>query len=302
MRSSCANVPAIYPTSFPTDSMKRIHIVGASPRTGTTLMAEAMVACFDIDHHTEHEDRLFTRAKGDGNIYLTKCPKDILIVGPSLLVDPNLYVIYMIRDPRDIICSKHRRAPDRYWASLRYWNTYTKYARQLSGHPRFIEVRYEDFVSDPDVVQDELMRRMPFLTMRAPFSRYHEVATPSKDSRDALGGKRPIKPVSVGKWKDHLERVAGQLHLHGSITDDLIEFGYERDDTWREILKGVTPDTSASHWPEYMTEDEEHRRLRGRYKEAFIRTLERLGVQRRWLRRMKAEAVRLSRTGSQAQP
>jgi hypothetical protein len=35
--------------------VKRIHIVGAGPRTGTTLLAESMAACFAIDVFEPHE-------------------------------------------------------------------------------------------------------------------------------------------------------------------------------------------------------------------------------------------------------
>ena len=254
-------------------------------------MTEAMKACFDIDCCVNHEKRLFIKPERECRIYLTKCPADIMIVGPSLKVDPDLYVIYMIRDPRDIICSKHERDPDRYWASLRYWKTYTMYGRRLSGHPRFIEVRYEDFVSNPDAVQDRLADRIPCLKKRAPFSRYHEVARPSTSSETALRGVRPIRAVSVRKWKGHRERVAGQLALHGSLTEDLIAYGYEKDDSWMSDLEGVQPDMSPSHWPEFMTERDVRKLKRGRYREALKRILERFGIRRMWLKKLKEQVL-----------
>ena len=152
--------------------MKRIHIVGTGPRTGTTLMCEALIACFDIDQHTQHEDRVFNRPRVKSRIYLTKSGKDILAVRPLLNVSPDLYVICMMRDPRDAIVSRHGVDPDKYWAGLRYWKTYLRYWRQLDGHPRFTTVKYEDFVSDPDAVQQRLMDRLPFLTAKAPFSHF----------------------------------------------------------------------------------------------------------------------------------
>lgn len=79
--------------------MKRIHIVGVSPRSGTTLLAELMNACFEIDLWEEHEAPLFATPPGPGNIYLTKRPRDVMVVGPRLRVDPNLWVLCMIRGP-----------------------------------------------------------------------------------------------------------------------------------------------------------------------------------------------------------
>ena len=233
--------------------MKHIHVVGSGPRTGTTLMVEAMIACFRVDQYTDHEDRVFVAPPGPGEIYLSKAPKDLLVIKSFLDLDPDLYVICMIRDPRDMIVSKHGLAPDRYWVGLSYWNTYIASWRRTRGHPRFFTVRYEDFVSDPDAAQVELMALMPFLEKTATFSRYHEIATPSERSLLALGIVREIGPDGIGAWRNHLPRIAGQVRIHGSITEDLIEFGYEEDEGWAAVLDGVEPDLSSSHLPERLS-------------------------------------------------
>lgn len=254
--------------------MKRIHIVGVSPRTGTTLMAEAIKTCYHIDAYTTHEDRLFTRPPGQPDIFLTKSPKDIMIVGPSLKVDPNLYVICMLRDPRDIISSKHKKDPDRYWASLRYWKLYSKEMQKLERHPRFIVIRYEDFVSNPDKTQQKLSSSIPFLKEITTFSNYHNEAAVSRSSTKALSGVRPIKPKSVGRWHNHKARIAGQLKLHGDFSTDLIQFGYERDDQWLEELQGVEADLRPSHFPEYMSFGKKATSKFGKYLEAGRRIIE----------------------------
>lgn len=254
--------------------MKRIHIVGVSPRTGTTLMAEAMKTCYRIDSYTSHEDRLFSRAPGQPDTFLTKSPKDIMIVGPSLKVDPDLYVICMLRDPRDIICSKHKKDPDRYWASLRYWKLYSKEVQKLETHPRFILVRYEDFVSNPDQTQHKLSSSIPFLEKITAFSNYHNEAAVSSSSTKALSGVRPIKPTSVGRWRDHKPRIAGQIELHGDFTNDLIRFGYEDDDQWLEELRNVEADLRPSHFPEYMSFRKASASKFGKYLEAGRRVIE----------------------------
>ena len=82
--------------------MQRIHVVGASPRTGTTLIAEAMVACFDIDLYCEHEARIFTPPPGPGRVFLTKAPRDILFAEEALAASPDMHVVYMLRDPRNV--------------------------------------------------------------------------------------------------------------------------------------------------------------------------------------------------------
>lgn len=241
--------------------MKRIHIVGCGPRSGTTLMAEMMIACFDIGLHTDHEDSIYRLPSRDTEVFLTKKPGDVAVVEPALRITPNLYVIYMVRDPRDMIVSRHGKASDVYWSGLVFWKNYTPYGRRLQHHPRFITIRYEDLVTRPAEIQRELMARMPFLVKRADFSDYHLRSTPSARSLDALGGVRAISSAGIGNWRRHLPRIAGQLRIHGSISDDLVEYGYEKDDSWQRELDGVEPDLSASHWPERITE-RRWRRLR----------------------------------------
>lgn len=245
--------------------MQRIHIVGCGPRTGTTLMAEMMSACFDIDLYPKHESSIYTRPTRKANIFLTKRPRDILVVGPMLRLMSNLHVVYMLRDPRDMVVSKHKKDPDRYWASLRYWKTYTIYGRKLENHPRFTTVRYEDLVTKADRVQEYLEQKIPFLTKLAPFSQYHEIAKPDRDSLAALKGMRPVSSTSIGNWRNHLPRIAGQLQNHGDISQDLIEYGYEKDDSWLKELEGITPDFSASHWAEYFTKEELNQRMKWKY-------------------------------------
>lgn len=232
--------------------MRHIHIVGCSPRSGTTLLAEMMVACFDIDRYAEHERQIHCLTSGSPRVYLTKWPGDVVVADLYVRVIPRLYVVVMIRDPRDIIVSRHGLRPDRYWTGLRFWKAYLPYVRRLRGHRRVTLVRYEDLVRDPNGVQQLLLQRMPWLTRRARFSGFHEVSRPSELSRIALGGLRPVSQSSIGKWKRNKPRVAGQQMLHGPITEDLIEFGYEPDATWREELAGAGLDLAASHWREYF--------------------------------------------------
>jgi hypothetical protein len=108
------------------------------------------------------------------------------------------------------------------------------------------------------------MRDMPFLVRRADFADFHRHARPSEKTIEALGGVRPVDTSSIGAWRQHKPRLAGQLALHGPITRELIELGYEVDDGWLKELDGVVPDTRPSRFPEHST-----------FKRRFDRTMER---------------------------
>lgn len=269
--------------------MKRIHIVGCSPRSGTTLLTEAMISCFEIDLYESHETSIFRQPARTGNIYLTKRPGDICVIGPALRVDPDLYVIYMLRDPRDIICSKHGKDSGRYWVGLNAWNTYSFYGRKLQGHRRFMVVRYEELTRHPDNIQTALMERMPFLVRKASFSDYHRTAKPSEDSLAALGGVRPISIERTGNWRNHLPRLAGQMLLHDakSLAEDLVEYGYEKDETWLKELQGVYPDTMPSHWPDQFNR-QRMRSIRGHWIKGLIKLALRRIRLKLWIFRQSA--------------
>lgn len=232
--------------------MERVHIVGLGPRTGTTLLAECMIACFDIDAWEEHEASLCQHRKNVG-IYLTKNPVDLNIVGPRLRIDRHLHVIAMLRDPRDVVVSKHKLDPERYWVPLRMWKRHLGIVRRLQHHKRFLSVRYEALVQEPDVVQEMLQSRLSFLRPKARFSEFHTLAAPSATSLKAMGSLRPFSDARVGNWHAHLPRVAGQLAIHGSIAEELIELGYESDESWLKDLAEIAPDLSPSHFPETMS-------------------------------------------------
>jgi hypothetical protein len=233
--------------------MKRVHIVGP-PRSGTTLMLELMGNGFGFSAVSPHETSLLELPHGapEDGMVLTKNPQDHDCIRAVIERDENQWFISMARDPRDIVSSQHGARPEVYWANLRQWRNWLDNTRGLDQHPRYIEIRYEQLVSEPDEVQQELAKHLPFLPVTRPFSQFHRFSQPSAESLQALGDVRPLDENSVGKWRQHLPRVAGQLKIHGPISRELAELGYEQDDAWLKMLEGIEPDTRSGHWPEFV--------------------------------------------------
>ncbi|MDX1499783.1 MAG: sulfotransferase domain-containing protein [Woeseiaceae bacterium] len=228
---------------------RHLHIVACSPRSGTTLLHEAMVTCFRVDRHYDHEIRFHLVDVRPDEILVTKRPKDIMYM-PAVIDDPGVDVIYLLRDPRDVIVSRHGKDRDMYYSNIRLWREMHGYAKPIYGHDRFLEVRYERFVRDPDAVQAEIGTKFPWLERLHAFSEYHRHAVVSEKSKLAMHEVRPIAPTSVGVWKQHPGRIRGQQQIHGSLTPDLIECGYETSAEWERALDGVEPDFSRSRYPE----------------------------------------------------
>lgn len=229
---------------------KQIHIVGCSPRSGTTLLYEMMSACCQFDRLYGHETRFNRTSASEGQTLLTKRPKDTQFMPKVLSSVPDFWVIYCLRDPRDVVVSKHRIAGDKYYSNLRLWKEQHAFAQKMQGHKRFITVRYEDLVRDPDAVQGQIQAQIPWLKCLHPFSDYHQHATLSPQSERAMHGLRSINTDSIGRWHDNLPRIAGQMERHGDISNLLIECGYESDTSWLSELAGVEPDRSPSRYPD----------------------------------------------------
>lgn len=227
----------------------RVHITGCAPRSGTTLMMELFRQCFEIEAFGSHEISVFVKPRPEPPLYCSKRPQDILIVEPLLRYDENLWIVFLLRDPRDVIVSEHRLRPGSYWCHLGLWKQRYAIAKALWDHPRFSVVRYEDLAERPDEVQDFLEARMPFLRRTRRFSEWGRGKV-SEASERALGGVRPVSAESIGAWRERKGRIVSQLEKHGPIDRELVELGYERDSSWLRSLEGVTPDRGASVYSE----------------------------------------------------
>jgi len=215
-----------------------LHVVGC-PRSGTTLMAEMLVACYPHQGHSDHEETIFKVAPHEQGVRLSKKPNDVLWMAPLLERDPALHVIAMLRDPRSVICSMHKAWPGMYFCNYPVWKRAEKGAAAIAEHPRVLLLRYEDLVRDPMKVQAQIEARFPFLSRAHDFNRFHEVARAGEDAQNALGGVREVDQSRIAGWKEHLPRLKQQVERYPQLLADLVEHGYEDDNQWKECLEGI---------------------------------------------------------------
>lgn len=234
---------------------QRIHISGP-PRSGTTLMHTLFSVCMGVDGVTSREERIWRRMPHGERVLVTKCPGEERFARPLLKFDPDLWFVFMLRDPRDLIVSEHGSEPGRYWSNLRTWYEALAFYETLKDHPRFIVVRYEDLVRTPDAVQQDLLRRLPFLRNAVPFSRYQDHipqgAGPSEQTVQAMRGIRAVSAQNVGAWRQHLPRVKAHIGRYPDLPAKLIELGYEQNTDWLKALETVPEDDQPSVVPDSL--------------------------------------------------
>lgn len=265
-----------------TGKTKRIHIVGSGPRTGTTLLTEVMRVCYDFDFVSEHEDSIRRSNLNIGKnlkLILTKHPAELYGIEYPLKVDPNLFIVCIIRDPRDMVSSFHGKYPNQYWASLRYWNLFIKTYRKLRFHPRILFIKYEEFTTEPNAVQISINEKFPFLKPKRKFDEYHLYAQPSNASLNALKLMRPIESNGIGNWINHLPRIKQQIRMHGSIEEDLINFGYEEDQEWLQLLKKVEENNYKTRTPEFYDNKSLTIKRRASYLATLKIIIEKIGIE-----------------------
>ncbi len=191
---------------------------------------------------------VFREPEGAPGLFISKQPSDIKRIHMILRHDPNLFVIYMERDPRAVIASIHPVDPTRYFADFRIWKESHAAAEKLADESRFKLVRYEDLVESPDDVQRELAAHWPFLEATDPFSTFEQKANPSFKADEAMKGVRPISTDRIDGWKEHLPRIKAQAGRYPEMADLLVACGYETDDEWMKLLDGVEKDDRSSFY------------------------------------------------------
>ena len=242
--------------------VKRLHIVGC-PRSGTTLLMELLATCFEHDGASAHESSIFEQCSGNHGLYISKQPNDIRQLQHVFYRDESLYIIYMSRDPRAVITSEHAASPGQYFCNYRVWRECDSTAQAYQDHPRFLQLRYEDLVSNPNQVQANITMYYPLLKQRHPFSQYQHFAQASRAAQQAMHGVRPINTASLEKWRAHLPRLVEQYQRYPELPDALVRLGYEPDTSWLNTLQNVQGITYPCRYPEQReTLKELEKRLR----------------------------------------
>jgi hypothetical protein len=232
---------------------RRVHVVGCH-RSGTTLLAQLLWYGFRFDARAEHEASLFNTMPHGVDLYLSKKPPDTVRINRVFLKDPDLFVIAMIRDPRSVITSRHQRRPDAYFSSFWRWEYYLRAIQAVESHPRYLSLRYEDLIREPNLVQQCIGERLRFLERRRAFADYPDGANVSTKARISLNGVRRIDAGEAEPWRRDLGRVKAELARHPSLATWLVRLGYEKNDEWTRFLDGVspTPQTYKSERPHLL--------------------------------------------------
>lgn len=221
---------------------ERIHIIGLH-RSGTTIMKNLFV-CFDntwihggesnfLNNYPEVETaaekhHVVTKSPHEGT-----CKEGFGQVQQMFEIKPNLKLLCMVRDPRDILASKTQlNSGDRpVWIDTNeQWRTLgdrlcVVSALQSYFGRQILFVRYEDLVNEPDKIQEEIAE-FTNLSIKYKFSEWMNISNPASIGETGIRGMNGLRPLdnkSIGSYarsKDReriLEIVANDYRIEAFI-------------------------------------------------------------------------------------
>lgn len=165
----------------------------------------------------------------------------------SDMINCGFTILYLIRDGRDVMVSKHPPDTETYHVSPKRWIETIN--DLMNNHDKNIYViKYEDMVARPKVTMDYISN----IIGNKYSQEYNGFYLDIPDSPMITGGHmksgfgfkgtRPIQEDSIGNWKlpSHTQRMRDIVRSEYicNICDLLIRFGYEKDNEWINRFTG----------------------------------------------------------------
>lgn len=210
--------------------MRRVGVL-SNPRSGTSLMVYLLVSGFNLCGWGS----LFPYL-GKNDIYEFRCEVgDLLSWGTR-----KYHVVFVIRDPRNVIVSKHP-ATNEYLVDFGAWYVNYKKCLHLSSVVNINVVRFEDILSNPSKVQESISSFLG-LPVLNDFNCCYKCKPSVELSRVGdlvfeMGGLRSLGPQKQN-WKLEVnkDRIVQQLIQFPEIIQMVVELGYEEDYCWVDDL------------------------------------------------------------------
>lgn len=239
--------------------MDRHLIIAGQGRAGSTLFYNMLRHSLREFHLPETEVSAPMLRDRAGNV-CTKRPFDILQMEKVVAAFGGrkaLDLIVTLRDPRDILTSRHRAVPDDYFYSADRCYLLRRDGPPTPTAPGFLQVhkgildtarsglfprgifylKYEDLVAHPEAVQALLAEGLN-LRFEGSFRDFTE-AKVDESLDKALNGLRPLDAGGLAKWRrpEHRARIVDQFTRFPVLHDILISLGYEPDRRWFDALR-----------------------------------------------------------------
>jgi Sulfotransferase family len=233
--------------------MRKIFIFG-SGRSGTTLLLRLFAYFADTKIIPGEHTAAILDALYDGRRHLVA--KRTPLCGADLAFQlrrlPDVRLVDIVRDPREVITSRFR-GRSAYHVDFSRWERDIAAAEEATdAGVTVVRLRFEDLVSKADGVQRSLAAALG-LTVQRPFSDYPEgiAELPTAKEVDALGAIRPFDAAVCARWRSDERlavRVASQVREHPRLARWVRALGYESNDEWIHELEWMIKVRGRNSW------------------------------------------------------
>jgi hypothetical protein len=159
-----------------------------------------------------------------------KSPANIVFFDDILeYFDGRVRLIQLVRDGRDVVCSRHPQKPKSYWMRVQRWVNALEIGLPYRRHPNALTIRYEDLILDHE---QTVQRILDFVGEEncEEMRDWHAHAS-VRSSANLIGGAvPPIHSGSIRKFEaegfEHGARVE-ELMSHPAVPALLRTYGYE---------------------------------------------------------------------------
>ncbi len=244
---------------------QRVHIVGCA-RSGTTMFYYMMMAFENtllypkeisvwnwpslkeawelVRNKPESEPPNFIVTKRNANWWHREKLERLIYFVQQF----GIGIIYMVRDPRDVLTSTHKNKPGEYYVSFDTWKGSIEAGEALKqaveGKAPFLVVRYEDVIQDIHRVESLLLKTFAFrykpgVTSLANLEDYVDEAARESSMVRYMHQLRNVDASSLQKWRRDPQKYQYLTTLFGDVQkrSHLEKFMQQYDYPWHSFEK-----------------------------------------------------------------
>lgn len=175
------------------------------------------------------------RAKTGKTRWAEKTPDNIYWFDRIADTFPEMYLVHVIRDFRDLCLSRHPtnqafQCDGANYALLPGWIKAIRCGLRQRGNPRYIEIRYEDLVSDTATTLKPLFEfiQLPWDDRVLEFYKHDGPTRDEAVAPEVMATRNPISQTSVGIWKKEMSEDDIRILSHNPLLRSLLlELGYD---------------------------------------------------------------------------
>ncbi len=234
-----------------------LHITGCA-RSGTTLLFYVMSAFKKMNLH-DHETNIWShpnreeikevkkKSEWPHVIYVTKRPskwyqEPWLSRTIDFVKNSNSRLIYIMRDPRAVLTSRHPLDKKQYYVSPEKWvasmQGYFTIKKELNNHPRFLVIKYEDLIQKHEQVVEKF-KTVLGMELNDNIQSIANLKTNIQNSElknqymiQFMHNLRDFDPASIDRWKNnsqnlkYLEKLLNETRINSELQNIMNEFDY----------------------------------------------------------------------------